>query len=334
MGGMTENKTKFHPNPKLKPMDQTREVLRYYHYAYRTEQTYCQWILRYIYYFGGKTHPNTLGAKDVERFLSHLATEGKVSASTQSQALNAIVFLYRDVLDMSLAGEIAPVRSSRQPSPPTVMVRAEVQRLFAVMEGKHLLMARLIYGGGLRLMECIRLRVQDVDFGQNLIFVRGCKGGKDRTTILAKNIRDELQRHVEAVKSLHHRDLEEGFGEVFIPDALARKYKNACREIGWQWVFPSRERSKDPRSAKIMRHHVLESGLQKAVKRASQQAGIDKKVGCHTLRHSFATHMLENGVNIRVLQELLGHADVKTTEIYTHVMARDIRGLQSPLDCL
>lgn len=329
-----ENKPKFHPNPKLKLMDQTREVLRYHHYAYRTEKTYCQWILRYIYFFGGKTHPKTLGAKDVERFLSHLATEEKVAAETQRQALNAIVFLYRDVLDISLAGEIAPVRSKRLPRPPTVLVRAEVQRLFAAMEGKHLLMARLIYGGGLRLMECIRLRIQDVDFGQNLIFVRGGKGGKDRTTILAKNIRDELQGHVEAAKRLHHQDLEGGFGEVSIPEALARKYRNACRETGWQWVFPSRERSKDPRSEKIMRHHVLESGLQKAVKRASQLAGIDKKIGCHTLRHSFATHMLESGVNIRVLQELLGHADVKTTEIYTHVMARDIQGLQSPLDCL
>jgi integron integrase len=278
IAGMMENKPKFRPNPKLKLMDQTREVLRYYHYAYRTEKTYCQWILRYIYHFGGKTHPNTLGAKDVERFLSHLATVGKVSAATQSQALNAIVFLYRDVLDMSLAGEIAPVRSNRQPSPPTVMIRAEVQRLFTAMEGKHLLMARLIYGGGLRLMECIRLRIQDVDFGQNLIFVRGGKGGKDRTTILAKNIRDELHRHVEAVRNLHHRDLEEGFGEVSIPEALARKYKNACREIGCQWVFPSRERSKDPRSEKISRHHVLESGLQKAVKRGSQLGG-DRQEG-------------------------------------------------------
>ncbi len=202
------------------------------------------------------------------------------------------------------------------------------------MEGRHLLMARIIYGGGLRLMECIRLRIQDVDFGQNLIFVRGGKGGKDRTTILAQNIRAELQVHVDAAKSLHLQDLEEGFGEVLMPEALSRKYGNACRETGWQWVFPSKQRSKDPRSERIMRHHVLESGLQKAVKRASQVAGIDKKIGCHTLRHSFATHMLENGVNIRILQELLGHADVKTTEIYTHVMARDIRGLQSPLDCL
>ncbi len=315
-------------------MDQGREVLRYHHYAYRTEQTYCQWILRYIYHFGGKTHPNRLGANDVERFLSHLATEGQVSASTQRQALNALVFLYRDVMHTPLESEIAPVRSKRQQRPPTVLTQVEVQRLLAAMTGRHALMARLLYGGGLRLLECIRLRIQDVDFGQNLIFVRGGKGGKDRTTILPRNLRDELQAHIEAVKALHHQDLEEGFGEVYIPEALARKYPKAARETGWHWVFPARARSLDPRSGREMRHHVLESGLQKAVKRAAEQTRLDKKVGCHTLRHSFATHMLENGVNIRVLQELLGHADVKTTEIYTHVMARDIQQLQSPLDRL
>jgi integron integrase len=315
-------------------MDQVREVLRYYHYAYRTEQTYGHWILRYSHYFGGKTHPNRLGTQEVERFLSHLATEGKVSASTQRQALNALVFLYRDVLHKPLESEIAPVRSKRQPRPPTVLTQAEVQRLLAAMTGRHALMARLLYGGGLRLLECIRLRIQDVDFGQNLIFVRGSKGGKDRTSILPRNLRAALQAHIEAVKALHHQDLEEGFGEVYIPEALARKYPQAARESGWHWVFPARARSLDPRSGREMRHHVLDSGWQKAVKRAVEQAGLDKKVGCHTLRHSFATHRLENGVNIRVLQELLGHADVKTTEMYTHVMARDIRQLQSPLDRL
>jgi len=327
-----ENKPKFHPNPKLKLMDQVREVLRYHHYAYRTEQTYCQWILRYIHHFGGKTHPRYLGANDVEAILSHLATEGKVSGATQRQALNALVFLYRVVLDIPLDGEITPARSKRLTSPPTVLTQAEVQRLLAAIEGKNALMTKLLYGSGLRLMECIRLRVQDVDFGQNLIFIRGGKGGKDQTTILPRNLQDDLLAQIESVKSLHHRDLVAGFGEVYIPEALARKYRNAARETGWQWVFPAKERLRDPRSGKEMRHHVLESGLQKAVKRAAQQAGIDKRVGCHTLRHSFATHMLENGVNIRVLQELLGHADVKTTEIYTHVMARDIRNLQSPLD--
>jgi len=329
-----KSKPKFHPNPDLKLMDQVREVLRYHHYAYRTEQTYCQWILRYIHYFGGKTHPRLLGAKNVEAFLSHLANEGRVTASTQRQALNALVFLYKHVLDIQLEDDITPARSKRHKSPPTVMTQVEVQRLLAVMEGKPAMMAKLIYGSGMRLMECIRLRVQDVDFGQNLIFVRGGKGGKDRTTILPKNLREEMLRQIAAVKSLHHRDLEEEFGEVYIPEALARKYPKASKQTGWQWVFPAKVRSIDPRSGKEMRHHVLESVLQKAVKRAAEQAGIDKKVGCHTLRHSFATHMLESGTNIRVLQELLGHADVKTTEIYTHVMARDVRKLQSPLDIL
>jgi integron integrase len=315
-------------------MDQVREVLRYYHYAYRTEHAYCQWILRYIRYYGGKTHPDRLGTTEVERFLSHLATEGHVSASTQRQALNALVFLYRDVLHKSLESTIAPVRSKRQPRLPTVLTQAEVQRLLAAMTGRHALMARLLYGSGLRLLECVRLRIQDVDFGQNLIFVRGAKGGKDRTTLLPRNLEAELKAQIEAVRALHHQDLEEGFGEVYIPEALARKYPKAARETGWHWVFPARARSLDPRSDREMRHHVLESGLQKAVKRAAAQAGLDKKVACHTLRHSFATHMLENGVNIRVLQELLGHADVKTTEMYTHVMARDIRQLQSPLDRL
>lgn len=326
------NKPKFRPNSKLKLMDQVREVLRYHHYSYRTEQTYCQWIFRYIKHFGGKTHPKLLGAKDVESFLSHLAIEGGVTASTQRQALNALVFLYRHVLDIQLADDITPVRSKRVASPPTVLTQTEVQRLLSAMEGKPALMARLIYGSGLRLMECLRLRVQDIDFGQNLIFVRGGKGGKDRTTVLSKNIRDEMLKQIAAAKSLHYKDLEEGFGDVYIPEALARKYPKASKATGWQWVFPAKHRSIDPRSGKEMRHHVLESVLQKAVKRAAEHAGIDKKVGCHTLRHSFATHMLESGVNIRILQDLLGHADVKTTEIYTHVMSRDIRNLQSPLD--
>jgi integrase len=208
-------------------MDQVREVLRYHHCAYRTEQTYCQWILRYIHHFGGKTHPNRLGAKDVERFLSHLATEGQVSASTQRRALNALVFLCQDVLNKPLAAEIAPVRSTRQQRPPTVLTQAEVQRLLVTMTGRHALMARLLYGGGLRLLECIRLRIQDVNFGQGLIFVWG---SKNRTTLLPRNLRDELQAQIEAVKAFHHQDLEEGFGEVYIPEALARKYPKALRE--------------------------------------------------------------------------------------------------------
>lgn len=334
MESQSKNKRKFKPNPDLKLMDQVREVLRYYQYAYRTEQTYCQWILRYIYYFGGKTHPRMLGAKDVERFLSHLTMEKKVSGSTQRQALNALVFLYRDVLHSPLEGEISPIRSKLKKNVPTVLTQAEVNKLLDNLEGLYALMAKILYGSGLRLMECIRLRIQDVDLGQGLLFVRGGKGAKDRTTVLPENLQKEIERQMEEVVALHHRDLEEGYGEVYVSEALLRKYPGAARERGWQWLFPSRKRSIDPRSGREMRHHIMESGLQKAVKRAAGKAGIDKKVSCHTLRHSFATHLLENGVSIRMLQDLLGHADVRTTEIYTHVMNRDIRQLKSPLDLL
>lgn len=334
MENQKKNIAKFRLNPSLKLMDQVRKVLCYHHYAYRTEQTYCQWILRYIYHFGGKTHPNLLDAKDIERFLSHLASQSKVSASTQRQALNALVFLYRDVLDTPLTKEIAPIRSKRLQRPPTVLIQSEVQRLLAAITGKHALMAKLLYDRGLRLMECIRLRVQDVDFGQGLIFIRGGKGGKDRTTILPKNLQDQLQKQVQAAKVLYYKDLEEGFGEFYIPEALARKYPNAGRETGWQWVFPARERSIDPRSGKELRHHVLESGLQKAVKRAAEQAGIDKKVGCHTLRHSFATHMLENGVEYPGAPgtpwpcRRQDHRDLYACD------GSDIRKMESPLDRL
>jgi integron integrase len=328
-----ENKRKFRPNPGLKLMDQVREVLRYYHYAYRTEQTYCDWIKRYLKFYDYKKHPLKMSTPEVERWLSHLATDDKVAASTQRQALNAVVFLYRDVLDTEL-GEISHIRSRRHRRPPTVLTQTEVQRVLACMDGTHRLMAQLLYGGGLRLMECIRLRIQDVDFGQGRIFVRGGKGGQDRTVVLPEAIRAPLANHIERVKALHEADLREGFGEVSIPDALARKYPNACREIGWQYVFPAKNRSGDPRSGKTMCHHVLESGLQKAVKEAVHAAGIMKRAGCHTMRHSYATHLLENGVNIRVVQELMGHKDVKTTEIYTHVMNKDINAVQSPLDTL
>ncbi len=328
-----EHKAKFKPNPDLKLMEQVREVSRYHHYSYRTEQTYCHWIKRYILFHGSKTHPKQMNRYHVEKFLSHLATNRNVSAATQRQALNALVFLYRNVLNISL-GDLAPIRSKKIPSPPVVLTHDEVRKVFSNLEGMHALMAKILYGAGLRIMELIRLRVQDIDFGQKLIYVRDGKGGKDRTTVLPEAIRNELKEQINRVTELHHKDLEQGFGEVYMPDALAKKYPNASKETRWQYVFPAKERSKDPRSGKIMHHHVLESGIQKAVKRAVEQAGIQKRATCHTLRHSFATHMLEKGVNIRVLQELLGHSDVKTTEIYTHVMSRDISKLQSPLDAL
>ncbi len=323
---------KFRPNPDVKLMDQVREVLRYHHYAYTTEKSYCNWILRYIHFYGGKTHPKYLGSKEIERFLSHLVLNEKVSSSTQHQALNALVFLYKQVLDIPLSDEIAPSRSKKRRKIPTVMTPQEIQRLLAMMNGKHAFMAKMIYGGGLRLMECIRLRIQDIDFGQGLIFVRGGKGGKDRTTLFAKNIQEECQKWILHSQLLYKKDIEEGFGEVYMPEALARKYPNAAKSIRWQWLFPAQRRSLDPRTGKEMRHHVNQSGLQKAIKKAAEKANIKKKISCHTLRHSFATHMLEQGVNIRVLQDLLGHADVKTTEIYTHVLKQDVRNLKSPLD--
>jgi integron integrase len=248
--------------------------------------------------------------------------------------LNAIVFLYKRVLDQPVDELLEHIRAKRYRRPPIVLSQSEVQRVLDQMSGTHLLMAQLLYGGGLRLMECIRLRIQDLDFERNLIYLRDAKGGKDRTTIFPASLKKTLQKHVDKVRQLHDQDLAEGYGAVFLPNALAKKYPKAAKDFGWQYLFPSRERSTDPRSGEVRRHHVLESGLQKAVKTAVTRAGIFKRVGCHTFRHSFATHLLENGVNIRVVQELMGHADVKTTEIYTHVMAKDINAVASPLDSL
>ncbi len=315
-------------------MEQVRQVLRYHHYAYRTERTYCDWIEYYIKFHKCKKHPREMGKTEIEAFLSHLATERNVSASTQRQALNAIIFLYKHVLDLPVSENLEPVRAKKYVRPPVVMSKQEVQRVIAQMRGLHLLMARLLYGCGLRLMECIRLRIMDLDFDRNLIYVRAAKGGKDRTTLFPKSICDELRQHVEKVRKIHDHDLGQGFGDVYLPNALSRKYPNASGEFRWQYLFPAKNLSIDPRSKIKRRHHVMESGLQKSVKVAVERAGIAKRVSCHTFRHSFATHMLENGVNIRVVQELMGHTDVKTTEIYTHVMEKDITAVSSPLDVL
>lgn len=315
-------------------MDQVREVLRYFHYAYNTEQNYCSWILRYIKFHGGKTHPKHLGKNEVERFLSFLAEKKNVAAATQKQALNALIFLYKKVLDIDLGDGITPTQSKRRMNLPTVLTQQEVTKVLENIKGNHALMAKILYGCGLRLMECVRLRVKDVDFGQDRIFVRNAKGGKDRSSVMPDSIKQELQEQIDSVVALHNEDIREGFGEVYIPESLSRKYPNASKETGWQYVFPSKKRSKDPRSGKIMRHHVIESGLQKAMKKALQQSKIYKKAGCHTFRHSFATHLLEAGANIRVVQKLMGHADVKTTEIYTHVMKKDMDSVTSPLDLL
>jgi integron integrase len=333
-GGKMEGKAKFKPDPGLRLMDQVRQVLRYHHYAYRMEQAYCDWILRFVKFHGSQTHPRDMGKVEIDSFLSHFAMERKVSASTQNQAFNALIFLYRDVLDRPIEGKIEAVRAKRHPRLPVVMTQEEVQRVFAEMKGTHLLMAKLLYGGGLRLMECVRLRVQDLDFDRGLMMIRAAKGDKDRATLLPGAVHAELHGHLQRVKKLHDEDLAGGGGDVYLPEALSRKYSGASREFGWQYVFPSKTLSTDPRSNRQRRHHVLESGLQKAVKVAVDRAGVLKRVTCHTFRHCFATHLLENGVNIRVVQELMGHADVKTTEIYTHVMQKDLRAVVSPLDHL
>ena len=242
-------------------------------------------------------------------------------------------FLYITLLDKQIGDNIAPVKAKKRRRPPVVITKTEVRQVLNQMKGTHLLMAKVMYGGGLRLMECLRLRVMDLDFAKSQVYVRG-KGGKDRFTTLSPSIYDDLEAHLLRVKKLHETDLDDGYGDVYLPEALARKYRNASREYRWQYVFPAKKLSKDPRSETFRRHHVLESGLQKAVKIAVDRAGVTKRVGTHTLRHSFATHLLEDVVNIRVVQELMGHADVKTTEIYTHVMQKDIQAVISPLETL
>ena len=328
-----ENKPKFKPDPNLRLMDQVKQVLRYHHYSYRTEQTYADWILRFIKFHGSRKHPLKMGKPEVEAFLSHLATNHRVAVSTQRQALNALIFLYRQVFNKPFEDKIEPVKAKKHRRPPVVLTKNEIRQVLNQMRGTHLLMAKMMYGGGLRLMECLRLRVMNLDFEKAQVYVRG-KGDKDRLTILPPSINIELAEHLERVKKLHETDLEAGHGEVYLPEALSRKYRNAAREYRWQYVFPAKKLSKDPRSDAIRRHHVLESGLQKAVKVAVDRAGITKRVGTHVFRHSFATHLLEDGVNIRIVPELMGHADVKTTEIYTHVMEKDIQAVRSPLETL
>lgn len=310
-------------------MDQVREVLRYHHYALRTEQSYVSWILRFIR-FSDKQHPKEMGKEEIERFLSHLALNRDVAAATQNQALNAIVFLYEDVLHKPIEN-ISPVRTKKNKNVPTVMSINEVIAILNAMNGIHRLMARFMYVGGLRLMEVIRARVHDFDFDNEKFLIRDSKGGKSRTTFFPKQIHHAIQAHLDRVKSLHEKDLEQGYGKVYLPHALARKYPGAATAWGWQYAFPATSRSKDPRSGEIRRHHAHHTSLQKAVSQARKEAKLTKRISCHTFRHSFATHMLEDGVNIRKLQVLLGHNDVKTTEIYTHVMNKDIHDIKTPL---
>jgi integron integrase len=317
-----------HP-PKL--LDQLRAVLRRKHYSIRTEEAYVSWSARYIR-FHQLRHPRDMGAPEIAAFLTHLAVDDQIAASTQNQARCALLFLYQHVLHIDL-GTLPDIEPAKQPQRlPVVLTRDEVRAVLAQLSGTYRLMAQLLYGGGLRLMECVRLRVKDLDFAQTQVVVRDGKGGKDRVTTLPVRLVTPLQDHLRIVERTHQEDLARGYGVVYLPDALERKYPNANREWPWQYVFPADRLSTDPRTGVVRRHHLDESGLQKAVHAAVRAAGITKPASCHTFRHSFATHLLENGYDIRTVQELLGHSDVKTTMIYTHVLNRGGKGVRSPLD--
>lgn len=328
-GGSDGNDADAAPRPRL--FEEVRRRLRVKHYSLRTERAYLGWIRRFVL-ANGKRHPRTLGAPQVEAFLSRLAVEGRVSPSTQNQALSALLFLYRDVLEVDLPWLDNVTRAKRPRRVPTVLSRDEVRRVLAHMDGSAGLVATLLYGTGMRLMEALRLRVKDVDFGRNEITVREGKGGKDRRTVLPAALADALRAQIGRARVLHEADLREGFGEAWLPHALSRKYPRAGREFGWQYVFPARHRVRDPRDGAQRRHHLDDAVLSRALKGACRRAGVAKPVSAHTLRHSFATHLLEMGHDIRTVQELLGHKDVSTTQIYTHVLNRGGHGVLSPLD--
>ena len=315
--------------PKL--LDQVREVIRMKHYSIRTERAYVDWIKRYIF-FHNKRHPAEMGEAEIRAFISDLASKKSVSASTQTVALSALLFLYRDVLKKELPYVEGIERAKRPERLPVVFTQAEVREVLARLSGVNHLIVSLLYGSGLRLMDALRLRVKDIDFERSEILVREGKGEKDRVTMLPTAVAIKLQEHLKRMKVQHEDDLRHGHGEVYLPYALDRKYPNAPKEWKWQYVFPAAAISRDPRSGKLRRHHISEDSVQRAVKRAIRQSGITKNGSCHSLRHSFATHLLENGYDIRTVQELLGHKDVRTTMIYTHVLNRGGRGVRSPLD--
>ncbi len=317
--------------PRL--IDRFRAAVRSRHYSRRTEKSYWFWI-RFFIFRNAKRHPAEMGAEEVTAFLNWLATERKVAAATQNQALAALLFLYKAVLERDLPWFDGLVRAKRPVRLPVVLSEAEVRKLLEQLDGVPWMMASLLYGAGLRLQECLMLRVKDVDFAYRQILVRDGKGAKDRVTMLPESVVQPLQAHLGKVRLLHRRDLAEGYGEAWLPHALSRKYPRAGYEWGWQFLFPSKNRSADPESGVIRRHHIYPDTMSRAIKRATRGAGIVKPVSCHTLRHSFATHLLLAGQDIRTVQELLGHADVSTTMVYTHVMNRGARGVRRPLDRL
>ena len=320
-----------HLAPSARLLDQVRERIRVKHYSIRTEQAYTGWIRRFIL-FHCKQYPVTLSAPEVEAFLTHLAVERNVAAATQNQARSALLFLYKDVLGIELPW-LDGVENARTPARlPVVLTRDEVARILRELKGIHALIGRLLYGSGMRTMECVRLRVKDVDFARFEIVVRDGKGAKDRITMLPRGVTAPLRAHLHDVWAMHQRDLTEGFGAVYLPHALHRKFPDTPKAWGWQYVFPAGDRSRDPRTDALRRHHLSDQSFQRAVRQAVRDAGLTKPASSHTLRHSFATHLLESGYDIRTVQELLGHSNVATTMIYTHVLNRGGRGVVSPLD--
>ena len=323
------NTTSEKAAPKL--LEQVRGKIRVKHYSIRTEQAYLDWIKRFILHFD-KEHPKNLGAEEVERFLTYLAVEGKVAASTQNQAKSALLFLYREVLGIEL-GWLDDIEQAKTPKRlPVVLTRPEIQALLSRLQGTHWLIANMLYGTGMRIMECLRLRVKDIEFSRQEILIRDGKGFKDRVTMLPDTLVNPFKSHIENVKALHDQDLAAGYGSVYMPNALDKKYPTASRDWGWQYAFPTASLSTDPRSGEIRRHHVQDQTFQRAMKQAVRNANIVKPATPHSLRHSFATHLLEGGYDIRTVQELLGHTDVSTTMIYTHVLNKGGKGVKSPLD--
>lgn len=319
-------------------MDEVRSLMHRLHYSIHTERSYCDWIARYIRFHRMQSREELLraGAAEVEQFLTHLAEEGKVAAATQNQAMNALVFLYKRVLERPLEGPIDAARASKERRVPVVLTREEVAQILPLVDGQAGLVVRLLYGSGLRTTEAVRLRVLDVDFGYKQITVRSGKGNKDRVTTFPDKMADALKLHLAKVRQIHERDLADGFGEVYLPFALDRRFPNASREWRWQYVFPAAGRAVDPRSesGQVRRHHLDQSVVNKAIKRAVKLTNIDKRVSAHTFRHSFATHLLQRGTDIRTIQALLGHQDVETTMVYTHVLNQGAQGVPSPLDDL
>jgi integron integrase len=323
------------PPPPGKPrlLDRVREAIRARHYSLRTEEAYVGWIRRYIL-FHGKRHPLEMAEPEINAFLTHLAVDGSVGASTQTQALSALMFLYRHVLQKPLPDLDTVIRAKRPGRLPTVLTRAEVRYVINRLRGSPKLVVTLLYGTGMRLLECLRLRVKDVEFGNNRILVRDTKGHRDRVVPFPAVVRAALPTWLSRVRGIHLADLNEGRGDVYLPDAIVRKYPGCERDWGWQYVFPGEQLSVDPRSKALRRHHLHETVVQRAVRQAAFDSRISRRVSCHTFRHSFATHLLEEGYDIRTIQELLGHSDVKTTMIYTHVLNRGGRGVRSPADLL